>query len=41
MTIATVHQRFAATAAQRPQADGLWVDDVTAAAYGIAPGGIG
>ncbi len=40
MAIATVHQRFAATAAQRPQADGLWVDSVTADAYGIEPGGI-
>lgn len=40
MGIATVHQRFAATAAERPDADGLWVDDVTAAAYGIAGGGI-
>jgi acyl-CoA synthetase (AMP-forming)/AMP-acid ligase II len=40
MSIATVHQRFAATAAERPRADGLWVDEVTAAAYGIAAGGI-
>lgn len=40
MPITTVHQRFAATAAQRPQADGLWVDTVTAQAYGIPAGGI-
>lgn len=39
-SIASVYQRFAATAAERPQADGLWVESVTAAAYGIAPGGI-
>jgi acyl-CoA synthetase (AMP-forming)/AMP-acid ligase II len=40
MAITSVHQRFAATAAERPDADGLWVDDVTAGAYGIAAGGI-
>ncbi|MEY2617621.1 MAG: hypothetical protein RL522_623 [Pseudomonadota bacterium] len=38
--LASVYQRFTATAAERPQADGLWVESVTAAAYGIAPGGI-
>ena len=40
MAIASVHQRFAETAAARPQSDGLWIDDVTAAAYGIRAGGI-
>ncbi len=39
-SIASVYQRFVATAAERPQADALWVEAVTAAAYGIAPGGI-
>lgn len=39
-SIATVFQRFAATAAERPQADGLWVESVTAQAYGIPAGGI-
>ncbi len=39
-SITTVFQRFAATAAERPQADGLWVESVTAAAYGIPAGGI-
>lgn len=38
--IICVHQRFVATAAERPEADGLWVESVTAAAYGIAKGGI-
>lgn len=38
--IDSVYQRFAATAVQRPQADGLWVESVTAAAYGIAAGPI-
>jgi acyl-CoA synthetase (AMP-forming)/AMP-acid ligase II len=36
----TVYQRFAATAAEHPQADGLWVESVTAASYGIPAGGI-
>lgn len=36
----TVHQRFVATAAQAPQADFLFVDAVTAEAYGIAGGAI-
>ena len=40
MEIVSVHQRFAATAAARPQADCLWVDRVTANAYGIVAGGV-
>ncbi len=40
MEIVSVHQRFATTAAARPQADCLWVDPVTADAYGIPAGGI-
>lgn len=36
----TVHQCFAATAARAPDADFLFTESVTAAAYGIAPGAI-
>jgi acyl-CoA synthetase (AMP-forming)/AMP-acid ligase II len=36
----TVHRRFAATAAQAPDADFLFVDAVTAEAYGIAGGAV-
>jgi acyl-CoA synthetase (AMP-forming)/AMP-acid ligase II len=38
--ITSVHERFAATAAVHPQADGLWIEPVTAHAYGIQSGGI-
>ena len=38
--IVSVYQRFAVTAAVHPQADSLWVEPVTAAAYGIAAGAI-
>src|SRR5687767_7448605 len=34
----TVHQCFAATAARTPDAEFLFTESVTAAAYGIAPG---
>lgn len=40
MTHATVHQVFAATAARTPQAEFLFTESVTAAAYGIAAGAI-
>lgn len=40
MSIVTVHQRFAATAAERPDGDFLLVEPVTAAAYGIEPGAV-
>ena len=36
----TVHQVFSATAARTPEADFLFIELVTAAAYGIAPGAI-
>lgn len=36
----TVHQCFAATAARTPDAEFLFTESVTAAAYGIAPGAI-
>lgn len=36
----TVYERFAATAAQAPDADFLFVESVTARAYGIEPGAI-
>jgi acyl-CoA synthetase (AMP-forming)/AMP-acid ligase II len=36
----TVHERFAATAAQAPESDFLFVDAVTAEACGVAPGAI-
>ena len=39
-TLLSVYQRFAATAAERPQDYGLWVESVTAASYGIPAGGI-
>jgi len=36
----TVHQVFTATARRTPQAEFLFTESVTAAAYGIAPGAI-
>lgn len=38
MSIVTVHQRFAATSAARPDGDFLQIEPVTAAAYGLEPG---
>jgi hypothetical protein len=40
MPHATVHDVFKATAARTPQAEFLFTESVTAAAYGIAPGAI-
>ena len=40
MPHATVHQVFSATAARTPEAEFLFTESVTAAAYGIAAGAI-
>lgn len=40
MRHATVHQVFSATAARTPEAEFLFTESVTAAAYGIAAGAI-